>query len=97
MVKFVSFAQSSAADKREKEAWSDILEIRWVARHYQHLMRWVSLHFVALWGSFAEAVTFTKLLRFDGHMSFLNGFKNIPGTACINRVHNNDAFVNVGN
>ena len=30
-------------------------------------------------------------------VSFLNGFKNIPGTACVKRVHNNDAFVNVGN
>ena len=29
--------------------------------------------------------------------SFLNGFKNIPGKACVNRVHNNYAFVNVGN
>ena len=23
--------------------------------------------------------------------SFLNGFKNIPGKACVKRVHNNDA------
>ena len=30
-------------------------------------------------------------------VSFLNGFKNIPGIACVDRVHNNDAFVNVGN
>ena len=29
--------------------------------------------------------------------SFLNGFKNILGKACVNRVHNNYAFVNVGN
>ena len=29
--------------------------------------------------------------------SFLNAFKNIPGKACVKRVHNNDAFVNVGN
>ena len=29
--------------------------------------------------------------------SFLNGFKNIPGKANVKRVHNNDAFVNVGN
>ena len=28
---------------------------------------------------------------------FLNGFKNISGQACVKRVHNNDAFVNVGN
>ena len=28
---------------------------------------------------------------------FLNGFKNIAGKACVKRVHNNDAFVNVGN
>ena len=28
---------------------------------------------------------------------FLNGFKNIPGKACVNRVHNNYVFVNVGN
>ena len=28
---------------------------------------------------------------------FLNGFKNIPRKACVNRVHNNYAFVNVGN
>ena len=32
-------------------------------------------------------------------VSFLSGFKNIPGKACVKRVqvHNNDAFVNVGN
>ena len=30
-------------------------------------------------------------------VSFLNGFKNIPGKACVKRVHNNDTFVNVGN
>ena len=29
--------------------------------------------------------------------SVLNDFKNIPGKACLNGVHNNDAFVNVGN
>ena len=29
--------------------------------------------------------------------SFLNGFKNIPGKACVKRVHNNDAFVGVRN
>ena len=29
--------------------------------------------------------------------SFLNGFKNIPGKACVNRAHNNYAFVDVGN
>ena len=28
---------------------------------------------------------------------FLNGFKNISEKACVKRVHNNDAFVNVGN
>ena len=28
---------------------------------------------------------------------FLNGLKNIPGIACVKRVNNNDAFVNVGN
>ena len=28
---------------------------------------------------------------------FLNDFKNIPGKACVKRVHNNDDFVNVGN
>ena len=28
---------------------------------------------------------------------FLNSFRNIPGKACVRRVHNNDAFVNVGN
>ena len=27
-------------------------------------------------------------------VSFLNGFKNIPGKACVNRVHNNYVFVN---
>ena len=27
--------------------------------------------------------------------SFLNGFKKIPGKTCVNRVHNNYAFVNV--
>ena len=30
-------------------------------------------------------------------VSFLNSFKNILGKACVKRVHNNDAFVNVGN
>ena len=30
-------------------------------------------------------------------LRFLNGSKNIPGKACVKRVHNNDAFVNVGN
>ena len=29
--------------------------------------------------------------------SSLNGFTNIPGKVCVKRVHNNDAFVNVGN
>ena len=29
--------------------------------------------------------------------SFLNDLKNSPGKACVKRVHNNDAFVNVGN
>ena len=29
--------------------------------------------------------------------SFLDSCKNIPGKACVNRVHNNYAFVNVGN
>ena len=29
--------------------------------------------------------------------AFLNGFKNIPGKARVKRVHNNDAFGNVGN
>ena len=29
--------------------------------------------------------------------SFLNGFKNVPEKACVNRFHNNYAFVNVGN
>ena len=29
--------------------------------------------------------------------SSLNGFKNIPGKACVKRVHNNGAFVNAGN
>ena len=28
---------------------------------------------------------------------FFSDFKNIPGKACVKRVHNNDAFVNVGN
>ena len=28
---------------------------------------------------------------------FLSGFKNIPGKACVNRVHNNYPFVNVDN
>ena len=27
----------------------------------------------------------------------LNCFINIPGKACVKRVHNSDAFVNVGN
>ena len=30
-------------------------------------------------------------------VNFPKGFKNIPGKACVKRVHNNDAFVNVGN
>ena len=30
------------------------------------------------------------MLRF-----FLNGFKNIPGKECVNRVHNNYAFVEI--
>ena len=29
-------------------------------------------------------------------MSFLNGFKNIPGKACVKKVHNNDALIGVG-
>ena len=29
--------------------------------------------------------------------AFLDGFKNIPEKACVNRFHNNYAFVNVGN
>ena len=29
--------------------------------------------------------------------SLLNGFKNIPGKACVNGVHNNYASVSVGN
>ena len=29
--------------------------------------------------------------------TFLNGFKNIHGKTCVNRVHNNYAFSNVGN
>ena len=29
--------------------------------------------------------------------SFLNGLKNIPGKACVNKVHNDDAFMNAGN
>ena len=29
--------------------------------------------------------------------SLLNGFKNIPGKACLTGVDNNDAFVNVEN
>ena len=36
-------------------------------------------------------------LKPRGAVSFLNGFENIPGKACVKRVHNNDAFVNVGN
>ena len=32
-----------------------------------------------------------------GAVSFINSFKNIPGKACGKRVHNNDAFVIVGN
>ena len=29
--------------------------------------------------------------------SFLNGFKNIPGKACVKRVRNSDAFMNIEN
>ena len=29
--------------------------------------------------------------------SFMNGLKNIPEKTFLKRVHNNDAFVNVGN
>ena len=28
---------------------------------------------------------------------FLNDFKNIPAKACVKRVHNNDAFLNIEN
>ena len=28
---------------------------------------------------------------------FFNGFINVTGKACVKRVHNNDAFVNVEN
>ena len=28
---------------------------------------------------------------------FFNGFKNISGKACVNRAHDNYAFMNVGN
>ena len=30
-------------------------------------------------------------------LDFLDSFKNIPGKVCVKRVHNIDAFVNVGN
>ena len=40
---------------------------------------------------------FYRDLKPRGAASFLNGFKNIPGKACVKRVHNNDAVVNVGN
>ena len=40
---------------------------------------------------------FYRDLKPRGAASFLNGFKNIPGKECVKRVHNNDAFVNVGN
>ena len=30
-------------------------------------------------------------------VSFLNDFKNVPGKMCVNRIHNNYAFVNVRN
>ena len=36
-------------------------------------------------------------LKPQGAASFLNGFKNIPEKACVNRFHNNQAFENVGN
>ena len=29
--------------------------------------------------------------------TFFNGFKNTPGKSCVKSIHNNDAFVNVGN
>ena len=44
----------------------------------------------------ARAAAFYQDLK-PGVASFLNGFKNIPGKACVKRVHNNDAFVNVEN
>ena len=37
----------------------------------------------------------SDLIKHDA-ASFLNCFKNIPGKAGVKRVHNNDAFVNVG-
>ena len=37
------------------------------------------------------------MLKHVSAVSFLNGFKNIPGKACVNKAHNNFAFVNVGN
>ena len=47
---------------------------------------------------------YTKTERGDDYVmfktraaSFLNGFKNISGKACVKRVHNDDAFVKVGN
>ena len=43
-----------------------------------------------------RAAVFYRDLKPRG-ASFLNGFKNIPGKACVKRVLNNDAFVNVGN
>ena len=30
-------------------------------------------------------------------LSFLNSLKNIPGKACVKRVHNNDPSANIGN
>ena len=50
----------------------------------------------------AQSRYFTQCLKkragvFYDAASFLDGFKNIPGKVCVNRVHNNYAFVNVGN
>ena len=55
--------------------------------------------------SFSYVLFFTKCLKNELECfidktraaSFLNSSKNIPGKACVNRVHNNNAFVNVGN
>ena len=47
------------------------------------------------------AVFYWDLKRFTPNkthaVSFSNGFKNIPGKAFVKRVHNNNAFVDVGN
>ena len=44
-----------------------------------------------------QVYNFQVMFKTRAAASFLNSFKNVPGKACVKRVHNNDAYVNVGN